>query len=38
MRNYLKKKDEINKALCKAKDSMPNPIDYKQKKKEEALS
>ena len=28
----LKEKDEINKALCKAKDSMPNPIDYKQEK------
>lgn len=28
----LKEKDEINKALCKAKDSIPNPIDYKQEK------
>lgn len=26
----LKEKDEINKALCKAKDSMPQPIDYKE--------
>lgn len=25
----LKEKDEVNKALCKAKDSMPQPIDYK---------
>lgn len=25
----LQEKDEINKALCKAKDSMPQPIDYK---------
>lgn len=25
----LKEKDEVNKALSKAKDSMPNPIDYK---------
>ena len=28
----LKEKEEINKALCKAKDSMPAPIDYKQEK------
>lgn len=25
----LKEKEEINEALCKAKDSVPNPIDYK---------
>ena len=25
----LKEKEEINDALCKAKDSVPNPIDYK---------
>lgn len=25
----LKEKDEVNKALCKAKDSMPVPVDYK---------
>ena len=25
----LKEKDEVNKALCKAKDSMPQPIDYR---------
>ena len=25
----LKEKDEVNKALCKAKDSIPNPIDYR---------
>lgn len=26
----LKEKEEINDALCKAKDSVPNPIDYKE--------
>ena len=25
----LREKDEVNKALCKAKDSMPQPVDYK---------
>lgn len=25
----LKEKDEVNKALCKAKDSMPVPVDYR---------
>lgn len=25
----LKEKEEINNALCKAKDSVPNPVDYK---------
>lgn len=28
----LKEKEEINKALCKAKDSMPNPVDYREEK------
>lgn len=28
----LREKDEVSKALCKAKDSMPNPIDYREEK------
>lgn len=35
----LKEKDEINNALCKAKESMPDPVDYEERKHrfEEAL-
>lgn len=36
----LKEKDEVNKSLCKAKDSMPKPVNYKEEmlKFEDALN